>query len=148
MLHPHAYRADCERRFGKLALPDYSRKGAILPSGSKFTHMDLVDAMKRQLKFMRKICDLKAFSDKSYLEQAVDRYDRFLRLIKLGRGIIVPTLDIDIVWHTHQLHPGHYSKDTMDLLGFTPDHDDDMNEQHLEIRREKSEMMWTEQYGE
>jgi len=49
----------------------------------------------------------------------------------MGKGIIVPTLDIDLAWHTHMLFPGHYIRDTYDMIGYTPDHDDDMSSQKL-----------------
>jgi len=64
----------------------------------------------------------------------------------MGEGIIVPTLDIDLVWHTHMLFPGHYLRDTYDMIGHTPDHDDDMPSQKLELRREKTEALWNESF--
>jgi len=59
----------------------------------------------------------------------------------MKEGIIVPTLDIDLAWHTHMLFPGHYIHDTKELIGFTPDHDDDMPNQQLELRWEKTQAL-------
>lgn len=39
---------------------------------------------------------------------AVDRYIKFLELVKLGENTLVPTLDIDLCWRTHQLSPDAY----------------------------------------
>lgn len=37
---------------------------------------------------------------------------------------LVPTYDIDLIWHTHQLHPSAYARDTTSLIGRILDHDD------------------------
>jgi len=66
----------------------------------------------------------------------------------MKEGNIVPTLDIDLAWHTHMLFPGHYINDTKELIGFTPDHDDDMPKQELELQREKTQALWDTIYGE
>jgi len=44
------------------------------------------------------------------------------------------------------LFPGHYINDTKELIGFTPDHDDDMPNQQLELRREKTQALWNTIY--
>ncbi|KAG7284454.1 hypothetical protein NEMBOFW57_010827 [Staphylotrichum longicolle] len=45
----------------------------------------------------------------SALQAAQRRYIRFLQLMPDSTGsILVPTLDIDLFWHTHQLHPVAY----------------------------------------
>lgn len=58
----------------------------------------------------------------SILARAVNRYGKFLSLFAAqasqqgtaststgdGRVAMVPALDIDLVWHTHQLSPAHY----------------------------------------
>ena len=36
----------------------------------------------------------------------------------------VPTYDIDLVWHAHQLHPHLYQKETYQLCGCVLPHDD------------------------
>lgn len=64
-----------------------------------------------------------------FLEGAVSRYKGFLHLIKSNkekslRRFCVPTYDIDLIWHTHQLHPVSYCKDLHELLGKVLEHDD------------------------
>lgn len=40
--------------------------------------------------------------------------NRFLDLMSSSTGgFFVPTLDIDLVWHTHQIFPGRYSDDCL-----------------------------------
>ena len=42
--------------------------------------------------------------DDSILRRSVARYHAFLDLASATPTLIVPTLDIDLAWHTHQLH--------------------------------------------
>lgn len=68
-------------------------------------------------------------NDSRYIEGAVARYRGFLHLIKRNKerginGCCVPTYDIDLIWHTHQLHPVSYCEDLVKLLGNIMGHDD------------------------
>jgi hypothetical protein len=57
----------------------------------------------------------------------VDTFDRhsafvsFLDLMTSSPSSLVPTIDIDLAWHTHQLKAGVYNADCMNLLGRTID---------------------------
>jgi hypothetical protein len=67
--------------------------------------------------------------DRRFLEEALARYKGFLYVIKVnqekGRKFFrVPTYDVDLMWHTHQLHPVTYYTDMMNLLGRVLEHDD------------------------
>ena len=48
------------------------------------------------------------------MHRSIARYANFFSLLKINhqtarkRDIAVPTLDVDLVWHTHQLRPGGY----------------------------------------
>ncbi|RYR02520.1 hypothetical protein Ahy_B06g081316 [Arachis hypogaea] len=64
-----------------------------------------------------------------FIREAVARYKGFLYLIKSNKekGIkrfCVPTYDIDLIWHSHQLHPASYCKDLNKALGKVLEHDD------------------------
>ncbi len=37
---------------------------------------------------------------------------------------VTPMYDIDVIWHTHQLHPLAYAKDMTNILGYVMNHDD------------------------
>ena len=57
-----------------------------------------------------------------FLKEAVARYKGFLHLIKRNRQLsvkrfCVPTYDIDLIWHSHQLYPAAYCKDLTTILG-------------------------------
>lgn len=64
-----------------------------------------------------------------FIKEAVARYKAFLYLIQTNKekGIkrfCVPTYDIDLIWHSHQLHPVSYCKDLNEALGKVLEHDD------------------------
>lgn len=68
-------------------------------------------------------------SDERYLEGAVARYKGFLHLIKRFKEknmsrYCVPTYDIDLMWHTHQLHSVSYCEDLVRIMGKVLEHDD------------------------
>lgn len=68
-------------------------------------------------------------SDDDFIEVSVGRYKAFHHLImKMNRRKLkpfcVPTLDIDLIWHSHQLYPQSYSKDTKAMHGKVIDHND------------------------
>ncbi|XP_050365882.1 glycine-rich domain-containing protein 1 [Argentina anserina] len=94
----------------------------------KCTKYDLVSAIKRQCPFFYQVSAPHMNHD-LFLEGAVSRYKGFLHLIKSNnekslRRFCVPTYDIDLIWHTHQLHPVSYCKDLHELLGKVLEHDD------------------------
>jgi len=64
-----------------------------------------------------------------FLQEAVARYKAFLYLIKGNRErsiklFCVPTYDIDLIWHTHQLHAISYCNDLTKMIGKVLEHDD------------------------
>lgn len=68
-------------------------------------------------------------NDNRYIEGAVARYKGFLHLIKRNKekaiqSFSVPTYDIDLIWHTHQLHPVSYCDDLLKIMGKILEHDD------------------------
>jgi hypothetical protein len=64
--------------------------------------------------------------DKRYLRAAEQRYKGFLQLFRMtdSKFFLVPTYDIDLIWHAHQLNPIAYSDDMTRILGKVLNHDD------------------------
>src|SRR6202044_248532 len=59
------------------------------------------------------------------LTRAIDRYGKYLELFKkYPRTLLVPTLDIDLVWHTHLCAPQQYRHTTASVAGRFINHDD------------------------
>ena len=65
----------------------------------------LVATAGRQSTFLRHVSGA-CFSDELFLSRAIERYDRFLRLMgQCGyrQHFYVPPYDVDLCWHTHML---------------------------------------------
>ncbi|GMI77352.1 Glycine-Rich Domain Protein1 [Hibiscus trionum] len=95
---------------------------------SKSTEYDLVSAVKRQSPFFYQV-SRSHMNDDVFLEGALARYKGFLHLIKRNweksqSCFCVPTYDIDLIWHTHQLQSVSYCKDVMTAMGKILEHDD------------------------
>ncbi|KAF7974265.1 hypothetical protein HWV62_13052 [Athelia sp. TMB] len=93
--------------------------------------IDLVGAVLRQGSFIKKMQHLRwteqgffdGPDDEVVLQHCVARYHAFLDLIASSPGpFFVPTLDIDLAWHTHQLLARRYLNDTMSYVGRFVDH--------------------------
>eukprot|EP00262_Sarcandra_glabra_P015890 TRINITY_DN5005_c0_g1_i2.p1 TRINITY_DN5005_c0_g1~~TRINITY_DN5005_c0_g1_i2.p1 ORF type:complete len:804 (-),score=148.63 TRINITY_DN5005_c0_g1_i2:468-2879(-) len=89
---------------------------------------DLVSAVKRQSSFFYQV-SRPSMHDDHFLEGALARYKGFLHLIKRNiessrRRFCVPTYDIDLIWHSHQLNSISYCKDLVDTIGKVLEHDD------------------------
>ncbi|XP_010432017.1 PREDICTED: glycine-rich domain-containing protein 2-like [Camelina sativa] len=94
----------------------------------KCTNYDLVSAVKRQCPFYYQVSRAHVDND-VFLQEAVARYKAFLYLIKRNREssvklFCVPTYDIDLIWHTHQLHALSYGNDLTKMIGKVLEHDD------------------------
>lgn len=64
--------------------------------------------------------------------RAVNKYARFLQIAKENpRRMVVPTLDVDLAWHTHQLSPQSYYNTTTQFLSKFLDHNDKVDENKL-----------------
>lgn len=72
------------------------------------------------------------YNDPKFLAQASIRYmHNFLGLRTTDDGHTqawVPTYDIDLIWHTHMLHPISYYEDTIRRCNHMPPHNDAMND--------------------
>ena len=84
---------------------------------------DSVCASDRQREFYY-IVSLPHFKITSFLQSSLSRYKRFIALKRCTTGaFLVPTYDIDLMWHTHQLCPLEYTDDLNGFLGCVMEHD-------------------------
>lgn len=68
-------------------------------------------------------------SDAGFLARAVVRYERFFALFRMHPGsTLVPTLDVDLVWHSAMLTPSVYRAWCRDAAGRFIAHDDTLGE--------------------
>lgn len=97
----------------KLILRNYLQIGLIhlAVNHGMFISDDLLGCIIRQERFIEKINNSSwLFSPdlKPSIDESIVRYDRFLQLVIESNEMLVPTLDIDLVWHTHQLSQFFY----------------------------------------
>ncbi|RZC51893.1 hypothetical protein C5167_020323 [Papaver somniferum] len=127
----------------------------ILSHAPESTTYDLVSAVKRQNSFFYQVSKPN-MNHELFLEGAVARYKGFLHLIKRNKErsinlFCVPTYDIDLIWHTHQLHPVAYCKDVVQVTGKLLEHDDtDSNRskgQKLDVGFSGTTNKWEELFG-
>jgi len=63
------------------------------------------------------------------MDRVLGKYSRFMKLISAFPSRVgVPTLDVDLAWHTHQLSPKSYFDYTMSKAKKFIDHDDKIEE--------------------
>ena len=91
--------------------------------------------------------------DDKYLRAAEQRYKGFLELFRMtnSKFFLVPTYDIDLIWHAHQLHPIAYDKDITQILGRVLGHDDSDSDRtpghKLQQGFAQTCKLWLETYG-
>ena len=144
-LHPIAYIHDCinqlpdgklvDKKYTKLKIKEDRKYHSFIPvkstkSDVKFVpSINLVDAVLRQRDFLEKFKKHYLFSanlakiEQELFETMILNYFSFLRLAK-SKQVIVPTFDVDLIWHTHMRYISEYSLVTMILCNFLLDHDD------------------------
>ncbi|OAX31710.1 hypothetical protein K503DRAFT_811028, partial [Rhizopogon vinicolor AM-OR11-026] len=109
----------------------------------------------RQASFVKKMVDLR-WTEPGYFTSEVDivalqhcvaRYHAFLNLLADSpASFLVPTLDIDLAWHTHQLMASCYQSDCLSLAGRYVDHDDKVEEGHLSTSFDLTCRAWNDHY--
>ena len=119
--------------------------------------IDLVAASLRQREFAKKITaeECIGIDSPDALNRATDWYYRFLLLLrKLENPMLkvhphlVPTLDIDLCWHAHQLFPQAYQRWCLEHLGRAINHDDTIGKANLKDGLRHTSLKWFEAYNE
>lgn len=86
------------------------------------------------------------------IQNSVLRYKKFLFLAKSFPNIpLVPTSDIDEVWHEHLLHPKFYFKDCANYFGYILNHNpvrDEKSKLKLEESFIKTSQLWNQLFNE
>ena len=128
-----------------------SGQGGDAESGMDTSQLaeQLADAVASQASFVGRILALGPnIVDDAWIDRAVTRYGQFLLLAKQNPGkTLVPTLDVDLIWHVHMLSPLDYRDDCHTLLGRLLYHDDQMAEGSIAAAFENTKAMWHEAHG-
>lgn len=103
--------------------------------------IDLVGAVIRQSTFVKKMHDIDWIHSPalaSTMNRLIEKYSIFFKImITNPKQMAVPTLDVDLAWHTHQLAPQRYFKYSTSQGSSSNatfiDHDDKVEEGKLNI---------------
>ncbi len=136
---------------GAAATKEEAKEGAEgedFPSKIKY---NIVAAALRQGSFYYQV-SLDHYRDNYFMADALKRYAMYLYLKKQHPDkFLVPCYDMDLVWHTHQVHPVEYQRDTAAILGFVLKHDDSVNDRSegskLNTSDDITRSLWRETFG-
>ncbi|KAK6459413.1 uncharacterized protein RJT20DRAFT_15825 [Scheffersomyces xylosifermentans] len=115
---------------------------------------DLVGCVMRQERFVEKINEIDWLHSpviKESLVESIIRYSRFFELLTKGdlKHMLVPTLDIDLIWHTHQLGVQYYFTDCMKSEnGSVIDHDDKVDNTRLHMCFELTTRLYKRKFNQ
>eukprot|EP00551_Chaetoceros_affinis_P005432 CAMPEP_0203665918 /NCGR_PEP_ID=MMETSP0090-20130426/3047_1 /ASSEMBLY_ACC=CAM_ASM_001088 /TAXON_ID=426623 /ORGANISM="Chaetoceros affinis, Strain CCMP159" /LENGTH=599 /DNA_ID=CAMNT_0050529639 /DNA_START=65 /DNA_END=1860 /DNA_ORIENTATION=- len=92
---------------------------------------DVIESCERQKAFLWQVSQTN-FNDDEFLAQGVENYYKFVSLMKKGEDkprFLVPTYQIDLMWHTHILHSIQmYHADCRNIISSILEHDDSLTD--------------------
>ena len=110
-----------------LAAPAQPLACDLIAAAAQPLACDLIAAAARQKNFLWQV-SAPQYGHEAFLADAVRRYAQLLLLMRQQpQAFLVPTYDMDLVWHAHLAWPGAYAKDTAALCGRVISHDDSVN---------------------
>lgn len=114
--------------------------------------LDLAGAVMRQSIFTQKMHQidwLHSPSCRETMARLITKYGRFIAIMAEHPGkTCVPTLDVDLAWHTHQLSPREYYKYTTQKTFKFTDHDDKIEDDKLSDAFEWTMKTYQDKYHE
>ncbi|KAH6690175.1 hypothetical protein EV126DRAFT_483533 [Verticillium dahliae] len=114
--------------------------------------IDLAGCVTRQSLFTEKMVTLNWLhlptAEQSLLKN-VTKYERFFDIMAANPGeAAVPTLDVDLAWHTHQLSPKAYYEYSVSMTRNFVDHNDKVDEEKLGVSFEWTSKTYEKKYNE
>ncbi|KAI1374192.1 hypothetical protein F4677DRAFT_172911 [Hypoxylon crocopeplum] len=98
---------------------------------------------------MNKIDWLHSPAARDTMSRLIKKYERFIRIMAANpKQVAVPTLDVDLAWHTHQLSPSIYTQSMYSKTRQLVDHDDKIDEDKLSAAFEWTSKVYQETHGE
>jgi hypothetical protein len=114
--------------------------------------IDLVGAVLRQSSFVLKMVKIDWLHSPAVIptmQRLIVKYHRFIRMIAdHPQKIMVPTLDVDLAWHTHQLTPKTYYAYTVAETKRFVNHDDKIPERSLHVNFQQTSAIYEKKYGQ
>ena len=167
-LDPTSYRSDCHRWYGRLldapvGTSPFDHNGSLSSPVESATCADgaidkdllqrISDSARNQSSFLWHV-RWPEYDNDGFLHDAVARYEMMLQLMKnKPTQFIVPTYDIDLMWHTHLAFPSRYMDDCLSLAGRNVNHDDKVGHDRspnsfLTVSSAKTEQLWQATFGD
>ncbi|KAI9324495.1 hypothetical protein DFJ73DRAFT_242910, partial [Zopfochytrium polystomum] len=114
------------------------------------TSIDLVAAVLRQRPFtLKMVSGVVDWLERDALPRATQRYHKFITLMaREPSKFLVPTLDIDLMWHTHQLFPNKYRSYTLSNVRQVVNHDDGVDDKTLDDSFVTTTKLWKRHFRE
>ncbi|KAL0939785.1 alpha-ketoglutarate-dependent sulfonate dioxygenase [Colletotrichum truncatum] len=118
--------------------------------------IDLVGCVMRQGAFTEKMCKrinwLSFPNARTIVAQLIQKYTRFIEIVAIAAAtkdkVAVPTLDVDLAWHTHQLSPQSYYNYSVLKTEVFVDHNDKVDEDRLSTAFEWTCKTYQDKFGE
>lgn len=114
--------------------------------------LDLASAVVRQGSFVTKMHDLDWLHSPGLhhtMTRSMVKYYRFMSLLSANpTSFLVPTLEVDLAWHTHQLSPISYLTQSLNSTSRFIDHDDKIPEMHLTNSFTDTTKLYQQAYSE
>jgi len=114
-------------------------KNFVLSSSS----IDLIKAMYKQLEFCKKIRNFKL-----NIKSSIDKYNKFMFLIKYSNKMLVPTIEIDIIWHSHIKQYDKYVQYCENICNKIIHHNDKIDKNNLKTAFAYTCIKWSKMYNE
>lgn len=109
-------------RFSKTKVSKKDKAKASISSEQLFLD-SLKQAAKSQLEFLYQI-DRPEYMNDLFLQESEIRYWKFIELIACSNSaFVVPTYDIDFIWHTHMACTKSYRESCLEIAGSIINHD-------------------------
>jgi hypothetical protein len=133
--------------------PTLANSPGVRDDNDNLGGFDLLASTERQATFLWQISG-ERFRDDEFLAEGVENYIKFLKLKPKAwksRILLVPTYQIDLMWHTHILSSiGDYNKDCTAIMGRTLHHDDSFTDRSdggvLDVAYKATIRLWKEEY--
>jgi hypothetical protein len=114
--------------------------------------LDLAGAVIRQGSFVEKMHNIDWLHSpalKGTMERLIKKYSRFMQILTENPSqVAVPTLDVDLAWHTHQLNAQDYFDFSNRMTQKYIDHDDKIEETALSDAFTWTSKTYASKYGE
>lgn len=164
---PAAYQSDCHRWYGRIldapaGVSPFGHSGVLSTSDEATTQTGenfdegflhrIFDSARNQSSFLWHV-RWPEYNNDEFLQDAFCRYEMMLQLMKDNpTQFIVPTYDIDLIWHTHLAFPSRYQEDCLRLAGRPINHDDKVGHDRspnsfLTVSSAQTEQLWKATFG-